>query len=143
MIDDLLLNLWCFWVQIQFPRLLKSRPRFLEVQRKLNIVLSLLPPLNFQLQQLLKDLSVQVPSPPVLYCDNQSALQLARNPIFHGRTKHIEVDLHFVLEGVASQSLVLQFLPIVHQPVDLFTKALSTDRLLFLLAKLMPQSPFV
>lgn len=64
------------------------------------------------LQQLLKNLCVCVSS-PVLYCDNQSTLQLACNPVFDGQTKYIEVDLHFVRERVASKafcfSLYLQF----------------------------------
>lgn len=95
------------------------------------------------LQQLLRELYVPLTSSPVLYCDNKSAIQLARNPVFHGRTKHIEVDLHFVRERVASRALTLQFLPTQEQPADLFTKPLSTDRLLYLRCKLMISPSFV
>lgn len=93
------------------------------------------------ISQLLKDLFIVV-GPHTLFCDNQSALQIARNPVFHGRTKHIEVDLHFVRERVVSKSLSLCFLPTAQQPADLFTKPLSADRLAFLRGKLMPL-PFV
>lgn len=61
------------------------------------------------LRQILKDLCVFVSHAPFLFCDNQSALQLARNPVFHGRTKHVEVDFHFVREKVASKDIQLRF----------------------------------
>lgn len=45
---------------------------------------------------LLQDIGVQVPTPIELYCDNKAAIQIASNPMFHERTKHIEIDCHFV-----------------------------------------------
>ena len=51
-------------------------------------------------QKLLHDLDVQVDSPVVIYCDNMSSIQLARNPVFHARTKHIEIHYHFVREKI-------------------------------------------
>jgi hypothetical protein len=50
----------------------------------------------FWLRMLLKELQISLPSPPVIWCDNSSALALASNPVFHARTKHIEVDVHFI-----------------------------------------------
>lgn len=47
---------------------------------------------------LLKDLSVNVLTPIQLYCDSKAAIQVAVNPIFHERRKHIEIDYHFVRE---------------------------------------------
>ncbi|XP_068647981.1 uncharacterized mitochondrial protein AtMg00810-like [Aristolochia californica] len=52
------------------------------------------------LQQLLQDFHVKVDSPALLHCDNQVAIHIASNPIFHERTKHIEIDCHFVRERV-------------------------------------------
>jgi hypothetical protein len=49
-------------------------------------------------KSLLKELAVFQPRPPRLWCDNLGATYLTVNPIFHARTKHIEVDFHFVRE---------------------------------------------
>ncbi|XP_039170468.1 uncharacterized mitochondrial protein AtMg00810-like [Eucalyptus grandis] len=50
----------------------------------------------------LRDIGLSLSSPTRLFCDNQSAIALTANPILHARTKHIEVDFHFVREKVAS-----------------------------------------
>uniref|UniRef100_A0A2N9GWX8 Integrase catalytic domain-containing protein n=1 Tax=Fagus sylvatica TaxID=28930 RepID=A0A2N9GWX8_FAGSY len=52
------------------------------------------------IRALLKDLGIYLSQPPLLWCDNVSALAIASNPVFHARTKHIEVDFHFVRERV-------------------------------------------
>ena len=49
---------------------------------------------------LLKDLHVQHDKPVLLYCDNQAALHIAANPIFHERSKHIEANCHIVRNRV-------------------------------------------
>ena len=56
-------------------------------------------------QGLLKELRIFLRRAPSLWCDNLSAIYLAVNPIFHARTKHIEVDYHFVRERVAHKDL--------------------------------------
>jgi hypothetical protein len=62
------------------------------------------------IQTLLGDLCVKSPRPPILFCDNIGATYLASNPIYHARTKHIEIDYHFVRDMVASKALDVQFI---------------------------------
>jgi hypothetical protein len=71
---------------------------------------------------LLKELRVFLPTPPILWCDNVSALALASNPVYHARTKHIEVDYHFIHEKVLNGDLVLKFISTLDQAADIFTK---------------------
>ena len=74
---------------------------------------------------LLRDLGIVLPHPLILHYDNLSALYMTMNPVFHGRTKHIELDYHYVREKVALGSLETRFVPSNHQLVDIFTKPLS------------------
>uniref|UniRef100_A0A2N9FEL3 Reverse transcriptase Ty1/copia-type domain-containing protein n=1 Tax=Fagus sylvatica TaxID=28930 RepID=A0A2N9FEL3_FAGSY len=92
------------------------------------------------LRQVLCDLKLFLPSAPLIWCDNTSALALASNPVFHGRTKHIEADYHFVREKVVCGDLLLQFISIHDQLADIFTKALPSTRFLQLCSKLMVYS---
>ena len=62
------------------------------------------------IHQFLCDLGFFLPSAPLIWCDNTNALALASNLVFHGRTKHIEVDYHFMCERVVRGYLALQFI---------------------------------
>ncbi|XP_043714507.1 uncharacterized mitochondrial protein AtMg00810-like [Telopea speciosissima] len=74
---------------------------------------------------LLWDLGIPQYSPITLFCDNISALHMMVNPVFHARSKHIELDYHFVREKVALGHLVTWFVPSRLQVADLFTKPLA------------------
>jgi hypothetical protein len=87
--------------------------------------------------QVLCDLRLFLPSAPLIWCDNTSALALASNPVFHGRTKHIEVDYHYVREKVVRGDLSLQFISTHDQLADIFTKALPSTQFLLLCSKLL------
>lgn len=80
-------------------------------------------------QTLLKELGIQCPSMARLWCDNLGATYLSANPIFHARTKHIEVYFHFVRERVAQKLLEVRFVSTNDQVADGFTKPLSVQKL--------------
>ncbi|KAK2990712.1 hypothetical protein RJ640_009878 [Escallonia rubra] len=85
---------------------------------------------------LLRDVGIVQHHPSTLFCDNLAALYMSINPVFHARTKHIEVDYHFVREKVAIGSLVIQFVSSNQQLADIFTKPLSRDAFQHLRTKL-------
>ena len=80
-------------------------------------------------QSLLQELCVSSPPTAVLWCDNLGAKYLSSNPVFHARTKHIEVDYHFVRERVSKNLLKVDFVPTGDQVADGFTKALTVRQL--------------
>jgi histone deacetylase 1/2 len=80
-------------------------------------------------QTLLDELGVSQSKAAVLWCDNIGATYLSANPVFHARTKHIEVDYHFVRERVAQKLLDIRFIASGDQVADGFTKSLSTRQL--------------
>ncbi|GKV37475.1 hypothetical protein SLEP1_g45501 [Rubroshorea leprosula] len=72
---------------------------------------------------LLEDMGIPQLPATNLYCNNQNAMQIAHNDVFHECTKHIEVDCHFVRHHVAQGTVHLVFISFVDQPTNLLTKA--------------------
>ena len=90
---------------------------------------------------ILRDLGIPLPTAATLFCDNISALYMSINPVFHARSKHIEIDYHFVREKVAQGDLITKFVRTSHQLADVFTKPLPRDRFQTLRSKLGVLSP--
>jgi hypothetical protein len=65
----------------------------------------------------------------VIYCDNISNILLANNPVYHVKTKHIEVHYHFIKEKVLAREINLIHVSTKDQVVDILIKALSIDKL--------------
>ena len=89
---------------------------------------------------LLKDFHVPLSSPPVLWCDNAGTLALASNSVFPTRTKHIDINCHFIREKVVNRDMSLRFISIGDQRADVFTKGLPTPQFQLLRDKLLVSS---
>ena len=86
--------------------------------------------------QLLNEVGFNMPLPAKLQCDNQAVLHIASNPVFHERTKHIEIDCHFVREKIQQGLISTVFVKTGEQLGDLLTKALNGTRVDYLCNKL-------
>ena len=73
---------------------------------------------------LLKDLGIEHSQPSLLFCGNQAALHRAANPVFHERTKDIEIDYYVVREKIQNGLLKILYVSSHHQLVEILTKAL-------------------
>lgn len=78
-------------------------------------------------QQLLGELHHDISKATVVYCDNISAVYISANPVHHQRTKHIELDIHFVREKVALGQIRVLHVPTDQQFADVMTKGLPTS----------------
>lgn len=77
---------------------------------------------------LLSEFQVPDITPVSLHCDNQATIYIASNPVFHERTKHIEVDCHFVREKLQAGLIYLSHVPTNSQLADVFTKVLPSQQ---------------
>ncbi|KAH9673231.1 reverse transcriptase Ty1/copia-type domain-containing protein [Citrus sinensis] len=76
------------------------------------------------LKRVLEELKQPFSLPMRLYCDNKSAISIAHNPVLHDRTKHVEIDRHFIKEKLDEGIICTPFVPTVKQLADVFTKSL-------------------
>ena len=75
------------------------------------------------LRWLLKDLGVSTSSTIPLYCDNQSAIHITHNDVFHERTKYIEIDCHFIHYHLVYSALKFFSVSFKNQLANIFTKS--------------------
>ena len=73
-----------------------------------------------------KDLNTELSNPTVIFEDNQAAIKIAKNPQYHGRSKHISIKYHFIREQVSSNLIELRYCRTDGMIADIFTKGLST-----------------
>ncbi|KAJ9567043.1 hypothetical protein OSB04_003009 [Centaurea solstitialis] len=79
------------------------------------------------IRNLLRELHSPIHTATIVYCDNVSATYMSSNPVQHQRTKHIEIDIHFVRDKVAMGQVRVLHVPSRYQYADIFTKGLSTS----------------
>ena len=80
------------------------------------------------LRRLLGELTGEEAYPPALMVDNQPAIALAKNPVLHDRSKHIDIKFHFLWDCVDGGQIVIEFVEIRRQLTDILTKSLGRLR---------------
>ena len=88
------------------------------------------------LKRIMNELKIEIDGPIQFLCDSQAAISIVRNPVHHDRTKHVEVDRHFITENVSSGVVRVEYVPTKQQTADVLTKPLSRDVFDHLLSKL-------
>ena len=69
-------------------------------------------------------------NPLLVHCENQSAINISKNPVMHSKTKHIAIRYHFVRDLVEGKIVVIEYVPTSRQLADIFTKALDLNTFL-------------
>lgn len=77
------------------------------------------------LTRVLDELKRPISLPMKLYIDNKAAISIIHNPVLHDRTKHIEIDKHFIKEKLEEGTICTPFVPTTLQDADALTKGLS------------------
>ncbi|XP_020699126.1 uncharacterized protein LOC110111549 [Dendrobium catenatum] len=93
------------------------------------------------LRRLLEDFHTPQTTPTIIYCDNTSAIALANNPIYHARTKHIDVDCHFIRDSIHAKHVTVHHICTDDQTADIFTKSLPINRFKTIISKLTAALP--
>ena len=76
---------------------------------------------------MLKELAIPTSNSMILLCDHKVAIDIAKNPVHHDRTKHVEIDCHFIKEKVVEGIIQLTYIPTGYQTADILTKALPRN----------------
>lgn len=79
------------------------------------------------LRRMLEFLQHTQKGPTKILCDNKSAIELTKNPVFHDRSKHIDIKYHFIREIVQNKEININYCKTEDQVVDIFTKPLKFE----------------
>jgi Reverse transcriptase (RNA-dependent DNA polymerase) len=88
------------------------------------------------LKKLMNELDFESGEPMVLFCDNKAAIDMSHNPVQHDRTKHVEIDRHFIKEKIESKTIKIPYVRSEEQLADILTKAVSSKDFTTILDKL-------
>ena len=94
-------------------------------------------------QHLLIEIGISIFQPQLLWSDNLGAQALACNLVYHARTKHIELDVHFIRNLISEHKLKVRYVPTKSQTADVLTKPLSLDHFQLLCSKLTMCAPML
>jgi len=91
------------------------------------------------IKQQVEDFGYDVKNTPI-HCDNSSAINISKNPVLHGRTKHIEIRHNFIRDHIEKGDINLSFIPTDFQIADIFTKPLDTTKFIHFRRELKMQN---
>ena len=94
------------------------------------------------IKRILEELKFTFSTPLKVYCDNKAAISIAHNPVLHDRTKHIEVDKHFIKEKLNTGIICMTYFPTTEQLADVLTKGLHKKQFDKLTSKLAMEDIF-
>eukprot|EP00253_Pinus_taeda_P005594 PITA_05594 len=89
------------------------------------------------LRKILEEIGEKQVQPTVIYCDNVSAIKLAKNPVHHSTTKHFDMKYHFIRDLVQKKDIELKHINTQHQLADIFTKAVAKGQFLAIQDKIV------
>ena len=69
--------------------------------------------------------------PTIIHCDSQSCVKLLENPVFHDKSKHIEIKYHYIRDMVQRKTIHVQYLSTHEQIADIFTKPLAKTKFVY------------
>lgn len=80
------------------------------------------------MKTLFVELGLEVLTPPIIWCDNQSVLALSSNPMLYAHIKHIEIDAYYIKDEVTVKHVIVQYVFTDHQKANILTKALLAHK---------------
>ena len=85
---------------------------------------------------ILKDLKIELQGPTRVFCDNQSTIKVAHNPVQHDKMKHVSIDRHYVKETIDKNNISIPYISSSEQRADILTKGLPKEQFMKLASKL-------